>query len=275
VDIVDRLVKALAAGVASGISDAVWYAGGATVIWVAFYVLLRRRLAARKVVPRGPTRKQISREVLHSIRSIAVFSIVTAVVVFAALGGHTRLYRNISDHGWGWFFASVMIAVVIHDAYFYWTHRLMHHRRLYKFFHRTHHISTNPTPWAAYAFSVPEAVVQAGIGPLVVCTIPMHGAAFTAFMAWQIAFNVFGHGGYEVYPRWFMRTWAGRLMNTPTHHALHHEKFRGGYSLYFNVWDRLMGTNHPDYEARFAKVVSASAPAEPAKAVPEPEQVAA
>ena len=36
-----------------------------------------------------------------------------------------------------------------------------------------------------------------------------------------------------------------------------------------------MGTNHPDYEARFEKVVSAPAPAEPAKAVPETEQAAA
>lgn len=260
-DTFDRLTKSLLAGGAAYISDALWYAGGATVIWLCFYVLLRRRLAARKVVPRGPKPKQISREVLHSLRSILVFATVTGVVVYAALGGHTRLYRRIDEHGWAWFVASILIAVVIHDAYFYWTHRLMHHRRLYKAFHRTHHISTNPTPWAAYAFSVPEAFVQAGIGPLVVCLIPMHGAAFTAFMAWQITFNVFGHGGYELYPRWFLRTWAGRVMNTPTHHALHHEKFRGGYGLYFNVWDRLMGTNHPDYEARFAKAAAGRAAA--------------
>ena len=251
--ITDRLGIAAGAGGGSVVSDGLWYAGAAGLVWLGFYVLFRRAAAPRKVVPRPPTARQMGRELAHSLRSLLVFGAVTAAVVFAALGGHTRLYRRIDDHGWAWFAASVGLAVLVHDTYFYWTHRLMHHRRLYRAFHRTHHLSTNPTPWAAYAFSVPEAVVQAGVGPLVVCTIPMHGTAFLLFMAWQIGFNVLGHGGYEFFPRWFLDTRAGRLLNTPTHHALHHEKFLGNYSLYFNVWDRLMGTNHPDYRTRFVR----------------------
>jgi sterol desaturase/sphingolipid hydroxylase (fatty acid hydroxylase superfamily) len=35
---------------------------------------------------------------------------------------------------------------------------------------------------------------------------------------------------------------------------MHHESMRGNYGLYFNVWDRLMGTNHDSYEARFREV---------------------
>lgn len=33
-------------------------------------------------------------------------------------------------------------------------------------------------------------------------------------------------------------------------------ELKGNYGLYFNVWDRLMGTNHPDYEARFREVTT-------------------
>ena len=36
---------------------------------------------------------------------------------------------------------------------------------------------------------------------------------------------------------------------------------RGNYGLYFNVWDRLMGTNHDAYEARFREVTSRPAEA--------------
>ncbi|MEZ0388978.1 MAG: sterol desaturase family protein, partial [Verrucomicrobium sp.] len=36
----------------------------------------------------------------------------------------------------------------------------------------------------------------------------------------------------------------------------HHEYYRGNYGLYFNVWDRLMGTNHEKYEERFAEVTN-------------------
>jgi hypothetical protein len=41
-----------------------------------------------------------------------------------------------------------------------------------------------------------------------------------------------------------------------THHAQHHEKFRANFGLYFNVWDRLMGTNHRDYEHRLAQAAA-------------------
>jgi sterol desaturase/sphingolipid hydroxylase (fatty acid hydroxylase superfamily) len=261
-DVSERVWRSVLSGTGSSVKDAVWYAVAAGLLWLGFYVLFRRRMAGRKVVPRRAPAGQIGVEVFRSLRSIVVFGLVTALVVFAWQAGYTRLYRRIDDHSWGWFVASIAVAIVMHDAYFYWTHRIMHHPRLFRGLHRTHHLCTNPTPWAAYAFGTGEAFVQAGIGPLVVCTVPMHGLAFTLFMGWQIAFNVLGHCGYEIFPRWFLRTWAGRLLNTPTHHALHHEKVRGNYGLYFNVWDRLMGTNRPDYEARFARVTGATA-AEP------------
>ena len=93
--------------------------------------------------------------------------------------------------------------------------------------------------------------MQAGIGPLLVFTLPVHPIAFSLFMMWQISFNVLGHCGYEIFPSWFLNSRIGALLNSPTHHALHHEKYSANFGLYFNVWDRLMGTNHPEYAARF------------------------
>jgi Delta7-sterol 5-desaturase len=268
VDVTERVWRAVQAACGVAVKDALWYGVAAGILWLAFYVLFRRGMARRKVVRRAAPWGQVGGEVARSLRSILVFAAMTGAVVFAALGGHTRLYRRVEDYGWAWFFASIAVAVAAHDAYFYWTHRLMHHPRLFRLVHRTHHLSTNPTPWAAYSFGVTEAFVQAGIGPLLVFTIPMHGAAFLAFMTWQITFNVFGHCGYEIFPGWFLDTRFGKLLNTVTHHTLHHEKVRGNYGLYFNVWDRLMGTNQQDYEARFAEATNA--PPEADTACPTP-----
>jgi sterol desaturase/sphingolipid hydroxylase (fatty acid hydroxylase superfamily) len=69
----------------------------------------------------------------------------------------------VEEYGWGYFFISVAVMLVLHDAYFYWTHRAMHRPRLFKVFHRVHHLSTNPSQWAAFAFHPLEAVVEAGI----------------------------------------------------------------------------------------------------------------
>ncbi|MDR3636023.1 MAG: sterol desaturase family protein [Isosphaeraceae bacterium] len=251
----------------------VWYAALAGIVWLCFYALFRRRAQARKINPRPPGRGQVPFEIRQSLLSLLAFGLTSGATVFIRWGGlRTRLYQPIDRHGWEWFAASIVLCIVIHDAYFYWTHRLMHHPRLFRRVHRTHHLSGNPTPWAAYSFSIPEAFVQAGIGPLLVYTVPMHYSAFLFFMTWQIAFNVFGHSGYEIFPRWFLGTWAGKFLNTPTHHALHHEKVVANFGLYFNVWDRLCGTNHPDYEGRFAAVTTRPsrqpAPAETAWPVP-------
>ncbi len=224
--------------------------------WLLGYVFFKRRWLHRKVIARMPERAEIWREVRYSALSLVVFGLTGAATGVAARAGWTQMYWRIGTHGWPWFWLSIGCTIVLHDAWFYWTHRLMHDRRLFRVFHRVHHLSHNPSPWAAYAFSLPEAAVQASIFPLAVVVMPMHPLAFVIFMGWQIAFNVAGHTGYEFYPRWLMDGPLGSLLNTPTNHVMHHESLRGNYGLYFNVWDRLMGTNHADYEGRFREVTS-------------------
>ncbi len=238
------------------IENGVRYAVVAGLAWLLGYVLFKKRWRSRKIIQRDPLAADVRREIGWSAMSAVIYGLVGAGTIWMAKLGWTQIYRKIDARGMVWFVCSIVVAIVVHDAYFYWTHRLMHHRRLFRWFHRVHHQSTNPSPWAAYAFGPLEAVVQAGIFPLLVFVMPMHLLAFMLFMIWQITFNVIGHTGYEIYPRWLLDSWLGRLLNTPTNHVQHHEKLRGNYGLYFNVWDRLMGTNHKDYEARFREVTT-------------------
>lgn len=230
----------------------------AGVAWILGYRLFRNRWCHRKIIARFPKSSEVGRELGYSMLTVLIFGLVGAATIAASRAGYTQMYWKISDHGTGWFFGSVVCAILLHDTYFYWTHRLMHHRRLFAVFHRVHHLSTNPSPWAAYSFAPAEAVVEAGIFPLVALTLPIHPAAFGLVMLWQILFNVAGHTGYEFHPRFLMNTPFRFILNTPTNHVMHHESMRGNYGLYFNVWDRLMGTNHPDYEAQFREVTSRS-----------------
>lgn len=224
--------------------------------WLLGYVFFPRRWWRRKIIGRMPGSAEVWREIRYSALTLLIFGLVGALTVEAWRHGYTRIYRRIDEHGWTWFATSILLCIILHDTYFYWTHRLMHHRRLFRWFHRAHHLSTNPSPWASYAFSPLEAVVQAAIFPLAITLIPMHPLAFAAFMVWQIGFNVLGHTGYEIHPRWLLDSWLGAVINTPTNHIMHHEKMRGNYGLYFNWWDRLMGTNHAEYEMRFREVTS-------------------
>jgi Delta7-sterol 5-desaturase len=161
----------------AAMADVLGYVLAAGAAWLLFYVAFKAAFRHRRIAQREPTARQISREVLYSLRTLAIFGLVTGAVIYAAYLGWTKLYLRVDTYGWGWFVLSVAVMVVVHDAYFYWTHRLMHHRWLFRWVHQAHHRSTSPTPWAAYSFSVPEAFVQAAIGPLLVFTIPIHSGA--------------------------------------------------------------------------------------------------
>jgi len=122
--------------------------------------------------------------------------------------------------------------------------------------HRVHHLSTSPTPLAAYAFHPAEALVQAGVYPIIVAAIPAHPGTLFAFLVFMILRNVIGHLGFELHPRWFASHPATRWITTTTHHDLHHQHFHGNYGLYFTWWDDLAGTTREDYTARFAEITS-------------------
>ncbi len=242
--------------VATTLTLAVRYAMFAGIAWLLGYVFFNRRWFHRKIVASLPQSSEVWREVRYSASSVFIFGVIGAVTSCAVQRGWTRIYWSIDERGWVWFWGSVGCAILLHDTYFYWTHRLMHHPRLFRWFHRTHHLSHNPTPWAAYAFDPLEAVVQGAIFPLAIIIMPMHPLAFVVFMVWQIFFNVIGHAGYEYNRRGFMDSWLKYISNTPTNHIMHHEKMRGNYGLYFSFWDRVMRTNHSDYEQRFREVTS-------------------
>jgi lathosterol oxidase len=241
-----------------GLSEMLWIQLliAAGVAWLFFYVLRPKRLASRKIILGFPKFRHIRREMLLSTSTCGVYAVV-GVLSWLLVSHHwSRIYFNIGRYGWTWFALSIVLTIFLHDAYFYWTHRLMHLPRLFVWMHRAHHHSTNPTPWAAYAFDPLEAFVEAGIFPLVLVLYPIHPLAFFIFMIWQISFNVIGHSGYEIFPPWFLDCWLGKFWNTSTNHAMHHQYFRSNYGLYFNFWDRLMGTNHRLYEERFRQVTA-------------------
>jgi lathosterol oxidase len=238
--------------------DALRYAIAASLAFVVFWIWKWDALAARRIQQRRPSNKAFAREIRYSISTAVIFSLVGLGVHHLVRAGVLGVYDDFASHGWPWWFASIGLAIVIHDAYFYWTHRALHSRWLFRHVHRVHHLSTSPSPWAAYAFSPGEAVVNAGVLPLVLLVVPMHDSAIFVFLVYMIVMNVIGHLGIELYPRgWATSRWT-RWYSSSTHHNLHHRDCRGNYGLYFTWWDRLFRTQHDEYEATFARVAAAT-----------------
>lgn len=242
-------------------------AGGA---FVLFYVLLRAAVARRKVQPMGVSRAQYQRELGYSLMTFGVFALVGVGVYGMYKMGWTMLYFEVDKiadragnaywggvlEGWGWWYVllSVVVMIVLHDTWFYWTHRWLHRPGVFRRFHAVHHASRVPSPWASFSFHPVEALVQAGVFPLMVVMIPIHPVAGGVWFLYMTVMNVGGHLGYELFPRGFVRGKIWKWHNTTTHHDMHHRLVHCHYGLYFNVWDRLMGTNHAGYEEAYEKV---------------------
>ncbi len=234
--------------------------------WVVCYVWQRPLRRLRKIQKRWPAPAQVRSEIAHSLTTSAIFAAIIAGILWFDRHVHPLLYHDVARYGRAWFWLSIPAMMVVHDTWFYWIHRLMHHPRLFPYVHAVHHASRTPTPWAAFSFHPLEALLEFGIVPIALVVLPLHPTALLLFATWSMLWNVAGHLGFEFFPRGFARSAAGRWLNTPTHHDLHHRYGRYNFSLYFNFWDRVMGTNHPRYAEIFDEV------APPArKGAPAPE----
>ncbi|MEI6189127.1 MAG: sterol desaturase family protein [Chitinophagia bacterium] len=227
----------------------------AGVAFLFFYVIFKSKIIDYKIQLHFPKSADYVREILYSTITILIFALIPGLFIFNPdIRPYTTLYQNISDYGWVYYFAAFPIMFVMHDTYFYWTHRLMHHKRLFNVMHLVHHKSTNPSPWAAYAFHPLESVVEVGIFVVFLFTIPVHKTHVVLFFLLSIIYNIYGHLGWELYPKGFNKNVIGKWINTSVNHNQHHKFFKGNYGLYFLFWDRVMGTIRADYDEAFDEV---------------------
>jgi sterol desaturase/sphingolipid hydroxylase (fatty acid hydroxylase superfamily) len=206
---------------------------------------LNRRNPDRRIQPqrRGEDRARV--EIAQSLKSLTVTCFCLAAGLWAQARGWTLL-PPVELTIWT-AVGAFAVSIVLFDAWFYWGHRLMHWRPLYRH-HLWHHRSVAPTVWSNYSDSMIDAFAMQSyylIAPLV---LPIPAAVLVAHRVYDHVNGMIGHSGFEYFAG------SGARFPSPfvctTFHDQHHEKFGYNYANFFSVWDRLMGTLHPDYEAR-------------------------
>jgi lathosterol oxidase len=217
------------------------------IFYILCYIIYRKSLASAKIQNEAVLNKVIQREIYNSLVSSLIMSFIVFWITDTLIVNYTKLYYNIDDYGLAWLLASVPVGLLIHDTYFYWLHRLLHDKRIFRYVHIIHHKSKNPSPFASYSFHILEAVGEGLIIPLLLFVIPLHPIAVYSFLISSFIINVYGHLGYEIAPKGFRKSFLFNILNSSVYHNLHHSKFKGNYGLYFRFWDRIMHTENPYY----------------------------
>lgn len=188
--------------------------------------------------------RQIRREIGWSLASAFIYGAPAGLLAWGwQEHGWTRVYSDVDAYPLWWLPASVLVYLLLHDAWFYWTHRWMHRPRLFRLAHAVHHASRPPTAWAAMSFHPLEAVTGAIVIPALVLIVPIHYASLFVVLTVMTLMGVTNHMGWELFPRRLVEGRAGAWLITASHHQRHHQQYGCNYGLYFRFWDRLCGTD--------------------------------
>jgi ferredoxin-NADP reductase/sterol desaturase/sphingolipid hydroxylase (fatty acid hydroxylase superfamily) len=232
-----------------------WYAGFAFPFFIIFWIVGKKYFKKIRI-------QESERAKLHhfkhdlgfSVSTFLIFAIMDVCILYLDSKGYTKVYFDINEYGYLWLGFSFFIVLFIDDMFFYWSHRAMHLPRFYKYFHKVHHESTDPSPLTAFAFHPSEAVVEYFVAFVLPFLLPLNFGIIIAWQIFSMLNNVLGHLGYEIYPKGWVKFPILKFKTASTHHNMHHQLFNGNYALYFTWWDKWMGTEFKDYETRHEQI---------------------
>jgi lathosterol oxidase len=239
------------------------------IAWVVHALIWGRRdgrVRGRRLNRDRPKPAAMRHELKLSLLSSWIYALPAAVVLEAWKHGGTLVYLDIGKYGLPYLFVSGAIYLLVQDAYYYWLHRLMHVKPLFRFMHAGHHRSRQPTAYASFSFDWAEAALSAWLLPALTFVVPIHPIVIVVLLTVMTVAAVLNHSGAELLPDWLVRSWFGDQLISASRHSLHHSHFDANYGLYFTYWDRLLRTDMPPAVA----VAPASASAASPRPSPEP-----
>ena len=150
---------------------------------------------------------------------------------------------------WWVVLGQVVLFIYLDDFLYYWVHRTLHTRWLYKRIHGWHHRIV--TPWAVTGhYMHPVEYVLTGtlalVGPVLVGAHVLTLWLWFAFRQWEAAE---GHCGYD-FP--WTPTHVLPFNDGAIHHDVHHARVKGNYAGFLAWTDWVFGTYARGYREEVA-----------------------
>ena len=140
-------------------------------------------------------KNQVALEMKLTMISLPIMAIFTTFFFLAEVRGFSKLYLDVSAHGWAYMIFQFPLFLMFTDCGVYFIHRYLHHPILYRRFHKPHHKWIVPTPFASHAFHPVDGFSQSLPYHLFPFIFPLHKYAYIAlFMfvnVWTILIRKF------------------------------------------------------------------------------------
>lgn len=219
-----------------------------------FYLWYPDKWKKKKIVTRPYKPGQLRDEIGWSTLTSIIFALAGVITIWLWQHGHTRVYTDTARYGWWYLPVSLLLSMLVHETYYYWLHRLMHHPSVFRLVHKVHHDSNTTSPFTAFSFHPLEGLIQAIILPLTLVVLPMHPYVILVQLTLMTFSSVINHLNIEIFPDNFYKHTVGKWMIGATHHSLHHKQFKYNFGLYFTFWDKINHTESPAYDQSFDSI---------------------
>jgi ring-1,2-phenylacetyl-CoA epoxidase subunit PaaE len=231
-----EFVKQYIQGIASGLTLL-----GA--VYLVFWIILGKKLGNRKIqLSKRAGWPQIKGEVIAALVSGLGSTVLMLFLISLKDNGTLKFFTETNKYGVGYEVLTVIVLLLVSDTWFYWSHRIMHHPRIYKYVHALHHKSLDVNPFTAQSFHVIEAMWLTGWLIPLAMMMPISMSALGVMQVLGMLNNLKSHLGYELFPGFFSKVPPFNMLVTATNHSLHHTQYNGNYGLFFRYWDIWCGT---------------------------------
>ena len=171
-----------------------------------------------------------------------------------------------SEFGWGLrpldgivgMAVSFVLSLVVFDAWFYWFHRLIHTRPLYRRVHRWHHMTVTPVVWSNNSDRLVDNLFLQSYWLVAHFLVPAAPAALLAHKIYDQITGVAGHSRLGARRRLVPAALpAGRRHASRPAPPLFPVQLRDAFHLVGPRW----GRSHPDHDAELRRNLAATASA--------------
>ena len=223
-----------------------------------YFYTFRRQGAERKFDPRDMgaddrkffARNQVWDNMLWTCASgVTIWTAYEAGFMWACANGLLPFYLRVDEHP-VWFAATLVAIPFWASLHFYFVHRLLHWRPLYRIAHALHHRNDNTGPWSGISMHPIEHLLYLS-SVLIHVVLASHPIHVFFHLQWNTLGAAVTHTGFE------SLTFRGRpiLMLGSFHHQLHHRYYDCNYGNPPMPWDRWFGTDHDGTPRAMAEVV--------------------
>ncbi|MFT5449466.1 MAG: sterol desaturase/sphingolipid hydroxylase (fatty acid hydroxylase superfamily) [Gammaproteobacteria bacterium] len=197
-------------------------------------------------------KSQVRDNMFHTLLfAVPTITAYEAITYWAFANGYLGLF-DLSTGPllfWGWFVALVLLAPVIHAVHFYFAHRLLHVKLLYKTVHSLHHRNVEVGPWSGLSMHPVEHILYFST-VVVQWLLALHPV--NALLQIQLAafYPALGHCGFEK-----LKTGKQSALDGGSYfHYLHHKYFECNYGGSLAPLDKLFGTFHDGTDEALASM---------------------